>query len=375
MDMSEGEIYRILDANLNRAREGLRVVEEVARFVLEEKTLQRKTKSLRHRLASLFTSFPRKRRAGRSPSGAAAGIDREMLIEFGRDAVGDVGRDVFTGSEARRAATAGLIQANFARIEESLRAMEEFTKFLSGEVSARLKAMRFEVYSLEKEYVQVAHRVANVGSLRRIGLYPVIDRETIGDSDPLEIARQVLLSGVKIVQYRDKVSPAAEMCEVCAALREIAWQRGVIFIVNDRADIARASDADGVHLGQDDLPVSSARQLLGSRKIIGKSTHSLAQARRAAKEDVDYIAVGPIFSTPAKPGTRPVGTELLARVRNVTDKPIIAIGGINRHNLGEVLEKGADGAAVISAILKAKNVRAAAVSLRNICRRSLKNSS
>lgn len=373
MDISEREIYRIVDVNLNRAREGLRVVEEVARFVLEEKTLQKKTKSLRHKLALLFASLPRKGRLNSLASGAAGRVDRAVLIDRGRDAAGDVGKDSLTESETKRSTTVDLLQANFARIEESVRALEEFTKFVSGELSARLKAMRFEVYSLEKEYVRAAHRVANVRSLKRVGLYPIIDRETIGDLDPLEVARQLLVPGVKIVQYRDKVSSTAEVYEVCAGLRDITLRKGVIFIVNDRVDVARVTDADGVHLGQDDIPVNAARQLLGSRKLIGKSTHSLTQARRAGKEDIDYIAVGPIFSTPTKRGARAVGPELIARVRKITDKPIVAIGGINRHNLGEVLEKGADGAAVISGVLKAKNIRAAVVCLKNISRKSLSN--
>ena len=374
MHIPERQLYRIVDANLNRAREGLRVVEEVARFVLEDKALQKKTKSLRHKLASLFASAPRKGAANPPSSQAARQVDRPLLIDRGRNAEGDVGKNSLTGSEARRATIADLLQANFARIEESVRALEEFTKIFSGDLSACFKAMRFEVYSLEKEYVRAANRVANIHSLKRIGLYPIIDRQTIGDLDPVEVARQVLVPGVKIVQYRDKVSSASDICEICAALRDITLQKGVIFIVNDRLDIALATDADGVHLGQDDIPVSTARRLLGSRKIIGKSTHSFSQARRAAKQDIDYIAVGPIFSTPTKRGARAVGPELIARVRQITDKPIIAIGGINRHNLGDVLERGADGAAVISAVLKAKNIRAAAVSLKNICRRSSKNS-
>jgi len=372
MRLPPKEILRILDANLNRAREGLRVVEDVARFVLEDKSLQRKTKSLRHRLASLFASTPRLPSRTRAGKSSPPEIDREMLIDLGRDATGDVGKDFLTSTEARRTTTVDFIQANFARIEESVRALEEFTKFFSSETSARLKAMRFEVYSLEKDYIRASNRARNVESLKGIGLYPIIDRETIGDLDPIKVARQILVPGVKIVQYRDKVFSAAAVCETCSALRDLTARKRVIFIVNDRVDIAQAVDADGVHLGQDDVPVPLARRMLGSRKIIGKSTHSLTQARKAVKEDVDYMAVGPIFSTPIKSGARPVGTELIARVRTITDKPIVAIGGINRHNLGEVLNGGADAAAVISAIFKTKNVRASTEALVNICRKRLR---
>ncbi len=370
--IADREIYRIIDANLNRAREGLRVVEEVARFVLEEKTLQKRTKSLRHELASLFAFIPARKGGSDSSSNGTSQVDRGQLIDRGRDALADVGRDSFTPGEVRRASDTDIIQANFARIEESFRALEEFTKFLSAELSSRLKAMRFQVYSLEKEYVRAGYRADKARGLKRIGLYPILDRETLGDRDPLEVAQNVLPRGVKIVQYRDKVSSAAEMCEVCLGLREITLRKKVMFIVNDRVDIAQASDADGVHLGQGDVPVDLARKLLGSQKIIGRSTHSLAQARQAAKQDVDYIAVGPIFSTDTKRGRRPVGPELVAKVRKTTDKPIIAIGGINGANLDGVLGSGADGAAVVSAILKAKNLRAAAVSLKEVCLRRLR---
>jgi len=375
MAISEREILRVLDANLDRAREGLRVVEELARFVFQDKALQKKTKSLRHKLASLFASLPRKRAVGSSAVLAPKHVTRERLIDLGRDVTSDVGKDTLTSHEAKRATTIDLVQANFARIEESLRALEEFTKFFPGTLSTNLKALRFEVYTLEKDYVRAGNRAANASLLRNVGMYPIMDREAIGDLDPLKVARQVLVPGIRIVQYRDKVSSAAGICEICAALRKITSRKGVIFIVNDRIDIAQAVDADGVHLGQDDVPIAVARQSLGSRKIIGRSTHSLMQARRAAKEDVDYIGVGPIFSTPTKPQARPVGMELIAKVRAITDKPIIAIGGINRHNLGEVLANGADGAAVISAILKARYVRSSTESLVRISRKRSKSRS
>jgi thiamine-phosphate pyrophosphorylase len=373
MQILQREILRILDANLNRAREGLRVVEDMARFVLEDRVLQRKTKAIRHRLASFFASVAgAPRRATGLNKSRAPRVDRGRLIDLGRDAAGDVGKDSLTSTEAQRTTAAAFIQANFARIEESIRVLEEFSKSIAGEISPRLKSMRFEVYTLEKDYVRAANRAMNARSLKGIGLYPIFDREAIGDRDPLKVAREILLGGVQIIQYRDKVSPAAEICEVCSALRKITSEKGVIFIVNDRVDIVQAVEADGVHLGQDDVPVQSARKLLGSTKIIGKSTHSLTQARRALKEDIDYVAVGPIFSTPVKTGAHPVGTQLIARVRALTDKPVVAIGGMNRHNVRDVLSAGADAVAVISAILKAENVRLSTEALANICRRSLR---
>jgi len=384
MRLPEKEILRILDANLNRAREGLRVVEEIARFVFDDEALQKTTKSFRHQLASLFAAYPRAGQRLPATEPAAVALDREMLIDLGRDARGDVGKTSSTPREGRRVGLSDLIQANFARIEESIRVLEEYTKPIlpeAGEtpalhaatgVSPRLKAMRFDIYSLEKDYIRMANRAVKRVALKGIGLYPILDRDAMGGADPIAVARQVLTPGVAMVQYRDKSSSAAEVCRVCDELRRMTSRKGVILIVNDRADIAHAVGADGVHLGQDDMPVASAREILGSKKIIGKSTHSFPQARQALKEDIDYIAVGPIFSTPTKPGAKPVGCELIVRVRAMTDKPIIAIGGITAKNLPEVLDAGADGAAVISAILKAKQIRTSTRALVDICRRKLK---
>jgi thiamine-phosphate pyrophosphorylase len=141
-------------------------------------------------------------------------------------------------------------------------------------------------------------------------------------------------------------------------------KQNVFFIVNDRADIAAASGADGVHLGQEDFPVAAARKILGAGKIIGKSTHSLEQAKAALKEKVDYLAVGPVFWTQTKKIDRPVGTELAAQVRKLTRKPILAIGGIKPANAASVLAAGATGVAVVSALMAAPDVGAAARTFR-----------
>lgn len=369
------DILRILDANLNRAREGLRVVEEIARFVFDDKTLQKRTKALRHQLASLFAAPSSLGRRLAAAKQAAVALDREMLIDLGRDASGDVGRASSAQREAKRTRLADLIQANFARIEESIRVLEEYTKSVPGGLSPKLKSLRFDIYSLEKDYIRMTNRSATAQSLKGLGLYPILDRDALGAADPMAVARQLLIPGVKMVQYRDKSSSAAEVCRVCDQLRGMTSRRGVTLIVNDRADIAHAAGADGVHLGQDDMPVAAAREILGSQRIIGKSTHSLVQARRAIKEDIDYVAVGPIFSTPTKPGARPVGPDLIVKVRAMTDKLIIAIGGISEKNLPEVLDAGADGAAVISAILKTKQIRWSTRALVSICRRGLRDTS
>jgi thiamine-phosphate pyrophosphorylase len=176
-------------------------------------------------------------------------------------------------------------------------------------------------------------------------------------------ARQALDAGIALFQYRNKQGSRREIYEEARRLSALMRGAGALFIVNDHADIALAVDAHGVHLGQDDLPIEEARKLLGQGRIIGISTHSLDQARAAASAGADYIGFGPIYRTTTKDAGPLQGLEWLRQVRNEVTIPIIAIGGINRDNAGEVLAAGADGIAVISAVLDAADPGAAAKAL------------
>jgi thiamine-phosphate pyrophosphorylase len=154
------------------------------------------------------------------------------------------------------------------------------------------------------------------------------------------------------------------MVEVGSKLQELARRYGATFIINDHVDVALAIDADGVHLGQDDLPVSEARAKLGSKKIIGLSTHSLEQALAAAALPLDYLGVGPVFTTPTKPEALQVGLELVANVSRRLTVPFVAIGGIDETNLEQVLDAGASNVAVIRAVVAAEDVVGAASRLK-----------
>lgn len=183
-------------------------------------------------------------------------------------------------------------------------------------------------------------------------VYPLTDARLSGLSHADQVA-QLTLGGASLIQLREKqLSPAALFTEARAAF-EVAEKAGARLIINDRADIALAVGAHGVHLGQDDLPPEAARRLLGPEAVIGFSTHSLEQARKALAEPVDYIAIGPIFGTATKTDTFPVvGLEGVRAVRRVVgDLPLVAIGGISHTNAHEVIEAGADCVAVISALL------------------------
>jgi len=169
-------------------------------------------------------------------------------------------------------------------------------------------------------------------------------------------AQKLMDAGVKLLQYRAKNAAARELWNESRAIAEAARRVKCIFIVNDRPDVAYLAGADGVHVGQDDLGVEQARRVIGPDRWVGVSTHSLEQFRNAAASSADYIAVGPIFQTSSKANPDPVvGTELLRRGRVLTEKPIVAIGGITLERATDVLAAGADSVAVISDILKAKD--------------------
>ena len=185
-------------------------------------------------------------------------------------------------------------------------------------------------------------------------LYAIIDRAS-HPALAAEIARDCLQAGVKIVQLRDKTEDTYGFYKDALLIRKITSGKA-LFIINDRADIARLSGADGLHLGQSDFPVKAARRLLGENRIVGKSCHSLEQAIAAEKEGVDYISIGPIFKTPTKPEYLPVGLRLLEEARQCIKIPIVAIGGINTNNIKLVREAGGSIIAAARAICNAKDI-------------------
>ena len=184
-------------------------------------------------------------------------------------------------------------------------------------------------------------------------LYVILDSALL--TIPVEDCAQELAdAGVRLLQYRAKDAPALHILNVSRTLASLLVSRGVSFIVNDRPDIAILADATGVHVGQEDLDVEATRELVGKEKLVGVSTHNLEQFQAAAETSADYIAVGPVFATSSKANPDPVvGTEFVRRVRDLSDKPIVAIGGITLENAASVIKAGADCVAVISDILRA----------------------
>ena len=187
-------------------------------------------------------------------------------------------------------------------------------------------------------------------------IYVITDRRLSKGRTNEEVLRRAISGGADVVQLRDKEAPTAVLYEEALRLRNMTKTMDIPFVINDRVDIALAVGADGIHLGRDDLPVSIARRLLGPDKIIGISTHSLAQAQSASLERPDYISIGPIYSTKTKEAGPPLGVDIIRQIKESIALPVVAIGGISLENVSEVFRSGADCVALISSIVSAEDV-------------------
>ncbi|MFU8795923.1 MAG: thiamine phosphate synthase [Dehalococcoidia bacterium] len=342
----------MIDANLNRCSEGLRVMEDVARFVLNDTDLSQRLRALRHDLAQQAVAI------------------RTGLLS-GRDSVGDVGRPIPTLSPPAdrqtisgtvpRTGLAEVVTANARRAEEALRVMEELARLpeLSTVLNpAGFASARFDLYALEKE---LTSRVSRRDKMDRMqGLYAILDRQFLAGRDELAVAGQIIAGGARVIQLRDKSrfrpDGKGDILPIAQELGALCRQAGVLFIVNDYVDLATAVNADGLHIGQDDLPLHIVRRQLSIETIVGCSVRTLDQARTALDEGADYIAVGSIFPTTTKTGATVVGLDTLREIRGAASVPVVAIGGIDRNNIREVVAAGADSIAVISAALGQEDV-------------------
>lgn len=200
-----------------------------------------------------------------------------------------------------------------------------------------------------------------------LSLYLVTDSDLLKGRDIARVVEDAVRGGVTMVQLREKCTNTRDFLSKASALKKCLAPYGVPLIINDRLDIALAVDAEGLHIGQKDMPWEVARKLMGKDKILGLSIETLDQANEAALFDIDYIAVSPVFSTPTKTDTAlPLGLEGIEEIKKRCPFPSVAIGGIHRHNIQEVIRAGADGVAVVSAILAHQNVQAAATQLQTL---------
>ncbi len=342
------DVYRILDAAANRAREGVRVVEDFVRFTLDDAHLTRLLKEFRHHLTDTLKTL--------SPSDLLASRDTER----------DVGTDIRTSSEGSRTSAIDVVCANLKRIQEALRTLEEFAKLVqipSGLASSdqipldfRLEQLRYRLYSLEKAVLQThCNRKRLAG--RQIYL---LMTESLCHCGFESVVGDALRAGVGIVQLREKSMSDRALVERGRQVRQMTRDATALFIMNDRPDLAVLTDADGVHVGQDELAVRESRRIVGPDRLIGVSTHNIEQARRAVLDGADYIGVGPVFQTETKQIEELAGLEFVRQVADEITLPWFAIGGINADNLDAVCEAGATRIAVCKAICSAENPRNAA---------------
>jgi thiamine-phosphate diphosphorylase len=254
-----------------------------------------------------------------------------------------------------------MVVANARRVQEALRILEELAKIPGATPQLdpeKFKQARFVLYTIEQELLS---RLSRQDKTRRLaGLYAIIDSQALGERNHLKVADQLIRGGAKTIQLRDKLSSKDELLTIAQQMSKLCSQHDVLFIINDHLDIALAAGADGLHLGQKDLPVKEARRLLPIDRILGCSVTTVDQATAAESDGADYLAVGSIYPTLSKETAIVVGLERLRQIGQAVSLPLIAIGGINRDNVTDVVAAGADAVAIISAILEAKNIEEAA---------------
>ncbi|HZN60912.1 MAG TPA: thiamine phosphate synthase [Planctomycetota bacterium] len=318
---------RILDAAFNRAREALRVLEDVYRFGRDDRAAQRRLKRMRHRLSALERP-------------------RALRLLASRDAARDVGRGDDLSARSGLGDVAG---ANFKRLEEALRTLEETGPDLRSAASS----LRFETYEAERAFLPPLLRASR---LDRVRLYVLLD--PLLTSRPLaRVARDAIRGGAEMVQLRMKGRPRPEIRRTAKEIARVARGEGALFIVNDRFE----TGADGVHLGREDGSIAGARRAMPPEGLVGATTHSIAEARRARA--ADYLSCGPVFATPTKPGLSPRGLSYW-KDAVALGLPVFAIGGITPGRLPGLVRRGVDRIAVGAAVVSSPDAAAAARSLR-----------
>lgn len=320
----------MIDANANRAREGLRVVEDLARFVLNDGGLCAELKAVRHGLGEALAGLP---------------LDRGALLAW-RDTAGDVGTGLAGAGEGSRAGMPGICAAAAGRLAEALRAIEESAKVLgAGEVAGAVEGLRYRAY----DACAAVERALGTGRARQWRLCVLITEALCAHHPWERVAELAVEGGADCLQLREKGLDGGELVARARVLVGIARARGASVIVNDRVDVALAAGADGVHVGQGDMRVRDVRRVAGTALLVGVSTANLEQARSAAREGADYCGVGPMFASSTKPKDALAGVAYLRAYLAepaCARLPHLAISGIGPENVGELVAAGCRGVAV-----------------------------
>jgi thiamine-phosphate pyrophosphorylase len=338
-------VYRIIDANVNRISEGLRTLEDFFRFASPDNQLDEKLRNLRHLVREALKEF-------------------DGLMISSRESLNDNGLILSQSSEIdRRSSRKEFVSANFKRIEEALRSVEENLKLTGkNDKSKLIESIRFSVYELEKQ--ALSKLIKNLPT----GIYCITAEEFSKGRSNLFVAKEMISAGIKVIQYREKEERKSRkvMLEECREIRKMTLDAGAFFIVNDYLDIALLSDADGIHCGQTDLSIYDIRRL-SSDLMIGISTETPEQGEKAVIEGADYIGIGPVFKTGTKKdAAEPVGLNYLKYAAENIKIPFVAIGGIKEHNLDQVLRTGTSSIAIITDITEANDIKAKISALNKV---------
>ena len=308
------DLARVLDASANRAREGLRVVEDYVRFALDDPGLTRRLKEVRHRLAE-----------------AERGLDACLLIDS-RDTREDVGTHIMTMSERIRENPRAVLAANFKRIAEALRSLEEYSKLVDVWLAGRFEVLRYDIYTIEKMTMTAVAAHRSLGEARLMVLIGGL--RTLGDLT--WVVEEAIAGGADVIQYREKGVPDRELLRRAREVRILTARARIPMIMNDRPDLARLAGCDGVHLGQEDVSVRDARRVLSSAAQVGVSTHDRAQLDAAILAGASYLGVGPVFPSPTKEFSEPELAGLsFVRLAAEIDRPALV-----RHRRDQRGERG-----------------------------------
>ena len=326
---------RIADVNLNRLNESLKFIEDVIRFSLENKVLLIRIRKIRNEFLRIKKDI----------SLADIINSRQSSHDLGRAAKFDI---------QTKKTSEDLIIANLTRAKESARIIEEILKSINLKISNRMKEIRFQLYDLEKYIIGCLKKIFNP----RINA--VIDEKYLSAYRIKNMMDVLENNGVTMIQLRIKTLSDRKFYNYAVRIKKFLKKKEIKFIINNRLDIARASGADGVHLGQDDMPARMARRILGENYIIGVSAHNIDEANKAEKEGADYIGVGSIFRTKTKSDAHICGLSVLKSICKKITIPVVGIGGITNRNYRDVFRAGAAGIAVSSYLFEGdllKNIR------------------
>lgn len=343
MTQSQTDLFRIIDAAANRTREGLRVIEDYVRFGLDDGHFSQRLKQHRHDLASIL---------GRLPASS---------LLTARDTLHDVGTTISTASEYVRTSSMDVVRAAFKRVQEALRTLEEYTKVIEPSLSPPLEQLRYQLYTSEKAIVRECENRDRLSG--QLVYLLVTSAECQNGFEPT--VKDALEAGIRIIQSREKHLSDRDWLDRARDLRRWTRSYEALLIINDRPDLAVLSEADGVHVGQEELSVRDCRRIVGPGALVGVSTHSLEQARQATLDGADYLGVGPTFPSATKSFDEFPGLNLIQQVASEIRLPWFAIGGIDTSNVQKVLEAGATRFAVSSVICRSPSPGTQAKSLIN----------